>query len=74
MFNESSFVNKPLSKVFNTLSKEYNVEINSNSIESDTLFTGSFTHNNLQTALESICVPLGLQYTINSNSVIIHEK
>jgi transmembrane sensor len=48
---ESSFVSVPLKYIILELEKQYNIEINANKIDNKRLFTGSFGHNNLKTAL-----------------------
>ena len=51
---ESSFVSVPLKYIILELEKQYNIEINANKIDNKRLFTGSFSHNNLKTALASV--------------------
>ncbi|MEM7087907.1 MAG: FecR domain-containing protein [Bacteroidota bacterium] len=37
-------------------------------------FTGSFTHNDLNVALRSICDPLQIEFTIEGEEVTLHAK
>ncbi|KJD32669.1 anti-sigma factor [Tamlana sedimentorum] len=66
---ESSFKNVPLWQVVNELENQYNINVSSNNINVNVLFSGSFTHNNLNIALQSVTIPLKLSYKINDNNV-----
>ncbi|MCB4798666.1 FecR family protein [Neotamlana laminarinivorans] len=66
---ESSFKNVPLWQVVNELENQYNINVSTNSINANALFSGSFTHNNLNIALQSVTIPLKLSYKINDNNV-----
>ena len=61
----SRFNNEDIQEVFAELGRQYDVLIQS-SAEPQT-FSGIFMHNDLEKALESICIPLGLTYRISSN-------
>lgn len=66
---ESSFKNVPLWQVVNELENQYNISVSTKGINADVLFSGSFTHNNLNIALQSVTIPLKLSYKINDNNV-----
>ncbi len=68
---ESSFKSVPLRFVFAELERQYNVNIETKDIELDQLFTGSFSHNNLEIALESVTIPANLCYKVRENKVLI---
>lgn len=68
---ESSFSSVPLFLVLNELERQYQVKVESNNIELNHLFTGSFTHTDLNLALESITIPVGLNYEIKENEIVI---
>jgi len=70
---ESTFISTPVNLVIRELEIQYNITITSPDIDSNTLFTGSFTHKNIDQALKSITVPLQLSYTINNNQVTLHN-
>lgn len=72
--DESSFKSVPIKYVLIALEKQYNIKIDNNSIQKDILFTGSFTHNNLDKALHSVCLPLGFDFTINQDKSIVLVK
>tara|TARA_R110002167_G_scaffold56887_2_gene161254 strand:+ start:1300 stop:2208 length:909 start_codon:yes stop_codon:yes gene_type:complete len=69
--NSSSFKEVPYYEVLNEMERQYGITIEANSIDSDRLFNGGFVHNDLVEALRSITLPLGLQYTNESNKVVI---
>lgn len=71
---ESSFNNTPLKFVLLELEKQYQVKITSSKIDVNTLFTGTFTNKNLNLALQTICAPLAIQFTIIDEKVVLSKK
>ena len=67
---ESSFKNIPIKYVIENFERQYNVQITYSKAIDTIKFTGSFTHKNIETALKSICLPLNLKFTNNSNGTI----
>ncbi len=64
----SQFENADLEYVFNEMERQYNVDIKLNATGK---FSGLFTHNDIEVALNKVCKPLGLQHNYqNGNSVI----
>jgi len=68
---ESSFKSVPLNFVIKELERQYEVQVKSTNIDLNQLFTGSFTNNNLEIALESITIPVNLKYEISKNKTVI---
>jgi transmembrane sensor len=68
---ESGFRNTPLHHVIHQLENQYNVKILYPKKFTDIRFTGSFTHSNVETALQSVCIPLQLNYQQNGKGKII---
>lgn len=68
---ESSFENLPIYMVFEELERQYKIKIETQNIDLNQLFNGSFTHGNLEIALKSITIPLNLTYTINNDKITI---
>lgn len=68
---ESSFKSVPLRFVFNEVERQYKVSIEVRNTDLNELFTGGFSHDNLEMALESITVPLNLNYQINGDKILI---
>lgn len=68
---ESSFNSVPLKYVFAELERQYKITIETKNVELNQLFTGSFSNNNLTIALESVTIPVNLDYVMNDNKVVI---
>ena len=66
---ESSFENVPLWQVIDELEIQYNINISTENIDTSALFSGSFTHNDKNLALQSVTIPLKLSYKINCEKV-----
>ncbi len=72
--NKSYFKSMPYARVLHEFERQYNVSINSQHIDIDQLFTGSFVHNNKELALKSITLPLNLNYSMEKNRSIILSR
>ncbi|WP_161554437.1 FecR family protein [Sinomicrobium soli] len=70
--DESSFKSVPFQEVLGEFERQYNIKIRSNT-GTDMHFTGSFSNNDLETAIKSITLPFHLKYRFSdgSNSEII---
>lgn len=72
--NMSLFEAIPVKEVFAELERQYNVEIKYD-VKTNRLFSGGFTHDNLENAVLSITQPMNLTYEIKtSDLIVIHEK
>jgi len=71
---ESSFNNVPLKYVISELENHYQLEIDSDNVETNRLYTGSFTHKNLELALKSITIPLNLSYSKSGSSIVLKRE
>ncbi|MFD1063923.1 FecR family protein [Winogradskyella litorisediminis] len=67
---ESSFNSTKLKYVLAELKRQYKIKIDSKAIDTNQNFTGSFTHKNLDLALKSITLPLGISYTKRNNVIV----
>jgi ferric-dicitrate binding protein FerR (iron transport regulator) len=72
--DESHFENDTFHVVLKELERQYPITITAKNVDVNRRFTGSFTHNDLNVALKSVCDPLGLQYTITDGEVNIYAK
>ena len=73
--NLSSFQNVKLSEVLAELERQYGVKVMAAKVNTDTLFTGGFVHDDLENALISITEPLELNFTLeNSNQVSLYPR
>lgn len=68
---ESAFESVPLRVVLKSLENQYNITFKENLIDTKKLFTGSFEHDNLALALETVLIPMGIEYTINQKDKTI---
>jgi ferric-dicitrate binding protein FerR (iron transport regulator) len=59
---ESSFKSVPLKYVISALESQYNIQIHTDIIDNNLIYTGSFTHKNLNTALKTVFKSLQIQY------------
>lgn len=71
--DESSFDKIPLKQVINELERQYNLKVTLNSVDDSELFTGTFTHNDKNIALQSITIPLKISYKIEGNLVTFYN-
>ncbi len=68
---ESSFRSIPLDFVIDELERQYQVTVEAKGVDLNQLFTGSFTHENLEIALQAVTIPLHLHYEIIDNKIVI---
>ena len=59
---ESTFKSVPIKYVIIALEQQYNIKIDSKSIDDTTIFSGSFPHNNLHVALITVFDALHMKY------------
>ena len=65
----SKFDNEVLEEVLTELGRQYAVEIKQPLLNRN--FSGSFTHTHLEEALEQVCKPMGLRYSISGDRQIV---
>jgi len=70
---ESSFKNTPLKDVINELKNYYLVNVQLKNINNQQLFTGAFTHTNIDVALRTITQSLDIQYTKTNKNIILFK-
>ncbi len=69
--NESTFKSLPFKEVIAEFERQYNRKITLKNVDIETLFTGKFTHQNIDTALKSITLPLNLSYSKTNKRIIL---
>lgn len=72
--NISSFKSVPYGEVIKEFERQYNIKIETNSVDMEQLFTGSFTNSDEELALKSITLPLQLKYNKTNNTTIVLTK
>ncbi len=70
---ETGFTSVPFFVVLNALENQFGVQIQYPEKYKKVIFTGSFTHTDLDTALKSICFPVKLHYKIRDSKVALFE-
>ncbi|MEN8704241.1 MAG: FecR family protein [Polaribacter sp.] len=71
---ESDFRSVPLAEVIRSLENQFNIKINSNSIDDTLLFTGSFDNKNIDIALSSVFNTINMQYRIKNKTILLSKK
>lgn len=72
---ESNFNSSPLSQVIIALEHQYNIKIDPSKIDITQKFTGSFTHNNLNVALQTVFVPLRINPSqVETKNIILVKQ
>lgn len=69
--SESSFESVPFHQVMQEFERQYDVSIVTRNVDSEQLFTGTFTHSDLSLALKSIAFPLNLSYKVEGKKIIL---
>ena len=75
MNNESNFKSIPLSYVLDEFERQYNVTVEVKDIDTTQLFTGTFSNTDIDLALESISVPVNIQFKkLDGNKVVFYAE
>lgn len=69
--DRSSFKNVPLKQVLKALEKQYGKRIDATAIDENQRFTGSFTHDNLDVALRTVCESMEINFTFKDENTIV---
>ncbi len=72
--NKTFISSRSIGYVLNEFKNYYDVQFDISNIDSSRIYTGSFSHNDLEIALNSITLPLGLTYTKDGNTIILSNK
>lgn len=75
MNDESNFKSIPLSYVLDEFERQYNVTVEVRDIDTNQLFTGTFSNTNIDLALESISVPANIKFKkLDGNKVVFYAE
>jgi len=69
--NKSYFKSMPFQYVLNEFERQYDMKIDAQNINLQELYSGSFTHTDINLALKSITLPFNLNYSISGNTIYI---
>lgn len=72
MSNESSFQSIPLKYVLAEFERQFNIEVKTENIDAEQLFTGTFNNNSIKLALESISIPSQISYKLGEDNVLFY--
>jgi len=72
--NESAFKSMPLSYVLDEFERQFNIQVETNNIDLQQLFTGTFSNTNIKLALQSISAPSQIKYTLEKNKVLFYAE
>jgi len=70
----NTYKNTPLYIIIKDLESEFHITIDTKNIDLNRQLTASFTYNNVNLALESIFIPLNLDFTLKNNIVRLSKK
>ncbi|HMB99541.1 MAG TPA: FecR domain-containing protein [Flavobacteriaceae bacterium] len=73
LFKESSFDRVPLRQVIDELERQYDIVIETENVDLTQVFSGSFTHDDKNIALQSVTIPLKLSYRIEGKKVLLYS-
>ncbi|SNY95437.1 FecR family protein [Flagellimonas pacifica] len=68
---ESNFTNAPLSQVVKALENQFDITINTENVDTDIRFTGSFTHGDMKIALQIVFESMDITYTFTDKNTVI---
>ena len=71
---KSIFKSATLDAVLSDLEQSYSITVRTTNVDKQVLFTGSFSHENLETALQAITIPLNLTFEIDGDIVTLKKK
>lgn len=72
--NESSFKSIPLKFVLDEFQRQFNIKVSTENIDTDQLFTGSFSNTDKELALQSISTPSLMKYILEGNKVLFYAE
>ncbi|MBS3738501.1 FecR family protein [Mesohalobacter halotolerans] len=72
--NKTIIDSKSLDIVLKEFQNYYDVNFDASNIDTSTIYSGSFSHNDLKIALNSITLPLGYTYTKQGNTIILSNQ
>ena len=70
--NESSFTSIPLKFVLAEFERQFNIEVETENINMEQLFTGTFDNTDINLALESISTPSQIRYKLETDKVLFY--
>ncbi|MCL6265004.1 FecR family protein [Flagellimonas myxillae] len=72
--NESSFDRIPLEFVLAELERQFNIEVKTQNVDKNLLFTGTFSNTDINMALKSISTPSRMNYKLEGDNVLFYAE
>ncbi|REH56577.1 FecR family protein [Tenacibaculum gallaicum] len=72
--DESNFKSTPLQFVLDDLQNQYGYVIKTKGVNLEQLYTGGFTHKDINVALQAVTIPLQLSYKIEEKRITIYKN
>lgn len=72
--DESNFKSIPLQFVLDDLQNQYGYVIKTKDVNLEQLYTGGFTHKDINVALQAVTIPLQLSYKIEEKNITIYKN
>ncbi len=70
--NYSRFDDVPLGEVLEELGRQFGLDLKLDKVDSERIFTGRFTHDDIEKAIIEITTPMNLTYELNGSTLQIH--
>ncbi len=74
MHSESSFKSVPLKYVFDEFQRQHNITVSTENIDTNQLYTGSFSNSDANLALQSISAPSQIKFKLEGNKVLFYAE
>lgn len=74
MNDESTFKSIPLKYVLNEFERQHNLTVETQHIDTEQLFTGTFSNTDAELALQSISVPSRIKFKLEGNKVLFYVE
>jgi len=74
MNDESTFKSIPLKYVLNEFERQHNISVETQNIDTEQLFTGTFSNTDSELALQSISVPSRIKFKLDGNKVLFYAE
>jgi ferric-dicitrate binding protein FerR (iron transport regulator) len=71
LLGETNFKSMPVKFVMKAIENQYDIKFKAGSVVDTLKFTGSFPNDNLKKALRNVCLPLGLDFEIKENNIVL---
>ncbi|QLG46125.1 FecR family protein [Costertonia aggregata] len=72
--NESSFTSIPLKYVLAEFQRQHNITVETKNVDTQQLYTGSFSNTDKNIALRSISVPSQIKFKLEGNKVLFYAE